>query len=223
MTRRTAWLCDFDGTIAPVDIGASLIAHFARGAEAERGELLARWKRDEIGSRELTRAECRAVRVTPEEALEFVRRFEIDRGFAAFARAALEHGDRVLVVSDGFDFYIREQLARAGLEDVPFVANRARFVGGGLEPEFPYGEGCGRCGNCKAQHVRQARERGFHTVMVGDGLSDRCGAREADAVVARGSLLDWCRREGRVAAPFPGFEALADGAYGPDRRAAAGA
>jgi 2,3-diketo-5-methylthio-1-phosphopentane phosphatase len=223
MTRRTAWLCDFDGTIAPVDIGASLIERFARGAEAERRELLARWRREEIGSRELTRAECRAVRVTLQEALEFVRGFEIDRGFAAFARAALERGDRVLVVSDGFDFYIREQLSRAGLGDVPFAANRARFVGGGLEPEFPFDEGCGRCGNCKAQHVRAERERGFRTVMVGDGLSDRCGAREADAVVARGGLLEWCRREGRDATPFLGFEALADGTCGADRRAAAGA
>ena len=222
MMPRTAWLCDFDGTIAPSDIGAALIERFAVGAEAERAELLARWKRDEIGSRELTRAECRAVRVTRDQALDFVRGFALDPGFAGFARTARSHGDEVQVVSDGFDFYIREHLCRAGLDDVPSAANRARFVSGGLVPEFPYRGGCGRCGNCKGRHVRDARARGLRTVMVGDGLSDRCGAREADAVVARGGLLEWCRREGRPATAFGGFEALAEEAYGGGRRASGG-
>ena len=45
-------------------------------------------------------------------------------------------------------------------------------------------------------------------MMVGDGLSDRCGARDADVVVARGSLLEWCRTEGRAVTPFEGFVAL---------------
>jgi 2,3-diketo-5-methylthio-1-phosphopentane phosphatase len=214
MTARTAWLCDFDGTIAPVDIGASLIARFARGGEAERQELLARWKRDEIGSRELTRAECRAVEVTPEQALEFVRGFAIDPGFAGFVRAAIAHGDRVQVVSDGFDFYIRDRLAGAGLEDLPISANRAVFAGGRLEPEFPNPGGCGRCGNCKGEPVRAARASGLRTAIVGDGLSDRCAAREADRIVACGSLLEWCRREGREAEVFAGFELLAATAYG---------
>lgn len=208
---RTAWLCDFDGTIAPRDIGASLIVHFAPYASArdERRELLARWKRDEIGSRQLTSAEWRSARVTSEEALEFVRGFDIDPGFAGFARRALARGDEVLVVSDGFDFYIRELLGRAGLGGIPSAANRANFTDGGLLPEFPWEGGCGRCGNCKGEHVRAARDRGFHTVVVGDGLSDRCGARAADAVVARGQLLDWCRSEGREVREFRGFEGLA--------------
>ena len=205
---RTAWLCDFDGTIAPVDVGASLIARFAPAAADRRQELLARWKRDEIGSRELTTEECRDVRVGEAEAIAFVRTFALDPGFAEFARAARARGDEVLVVSDGFEFYIRELLGRDGLLDIPFTANRARFESGGLVPEFPNPGGCGRCGSCKSVPVRRSRAQGFHTVLVGDGLSDRCGAREADAVIARGSLLEWCRTEGRAATPFEGFAEL---------------
>jgi 2-hydroxy-3-keto-5-methylthiopentenyl-1-phosphate phosphatase len=44
---------------------------------------------------------------------------------------------------------------------------------------------------------------------VGNGLSDRCGARAADEVVARGELLEWCRREGVPAEPFADFTQVA--------------
>lgn len=215
MMATTLWLCDFDGTIAPSDIGAALIERFAPHAGARRRELLERWKREEIGSRELTREECRDVRVEPAAALEFVRGFRLDPGFAGFVTEARARGDEVKVVSDGFDFYIGELLARSGLGDVPHAANHARFEAGGLEPEFPHAGGCGRCGNCKAAHVRRGRERGFRTVAVGNGYSDRCMVREADAAFACGSLLEWCRREGRAAAPFEGFAALAGTAFRP--------
>ncbi len=214
MTARTLWLCDFDGTIAPSDIGAALIERFAPGAAARRRVLLERWKREEIGSRELTREECLDVRVDAEQALDFVRGFPIDPGFAGFVAAARARGDEVQVVSDGFDFYIREHLARAGLADLPHFANRARFRDGRLEPEFPHEGGCGRCGNCKASHARRARARGFRACAVGNGYSDRCMAREADAVFATGSLLEWCAAEGRAATRFEGFASLAAAAYG---------
>jgi 2,3-diketo-5-methylthio-1-phosphopentane phosphatase len=221
MTAKTLWLCDFDGTIAPADIGAALIERFAPHAGERRRALLERWKREEIGSLELTREECRDVRVEREAALEFVRGFELDPGFAGFVKRARAQGDEVQVVSDGFDFYIGELLAREGLADVPHSANRARFENGGIEPEFPHAGGCGRCGNCKAAHARRGRERGFRTVAVGNGYSDRCMVREVDATYARGSLLDWCRGEGRPVTPFGGFAELEGLAFG--ARAGAGA
>ena len=99
-------------------------------------------------------------------------------------------------MSDGFDFYILEQLERSRVPRLRVSANRARFEDGGLTPEFPHAGGCGRCGNCKAAHARHARARGFRTCAVGNGWSDRCMAREADQVFACGSLLEWCRAEG---------------------------
>jgi 2-hydroxy-3-keto-5-methylthiopentenyl-1-phosphate phosphatase len=111
-----------------------------------------------------------------------------------------------MVASEGFDFYVRDQLERAGLDDLAWTANGLRFADGRVMPEFPAVEdGCGRCGNCKRRHVRAWRARGYRTVLVGDGLSDRCGAREADAVIARRDLLAWCRREGIAATPFENF------------------
>src|SRR5262245_43145158 len=188
-----AFLCDFDVTVAPQDIGAAIVERFSVGLGAEREALLARWRCEAIGHRELIEAECRLLAADETEMLEFTRRFGIDPAFAPCARARLAQGDAVMVVSEGFDLYIRDQLARAGLGHLPWAANRLRFEGRRVTPEFPFDQAsCGRCGNCKAQHVRAWRARGYRTILVGDGLSDRCGARAADRVFARGELLDWC-------------------------------
>ena len=205
-----AYLCDFDGTISPTDLGAAFARAFSPGGAAEQEGLLGPWMRGEMGHRELTETQCRLISATAGEALVFTRGFGLDPYFAPFVRAARARGEPVMVVSEGFDFYVADQLARAGLQDVPFAANRLRFESGRVVPEFPWSAGgCGRCGNCKAPHVRHWRERGFETVLVGDGLSDRCGAREADRVIARGDLLDWCAREGLAAHAFSDFADVA--------------
>jgi HAD superfamily phosphoserine phosphatase-like hydrolase len=206
-----AFLCDFDGTVSPEDIGAALVRHFSPGREADRDALLARWRSGDMGHRALTEAECALVSARESDALAFVRRFRLDPAFAPFVREALGRGDAVMVVSEGFDFYVRDQLARAGLGQLPWAANHVRFEDARLHPEFPFADGgCGACGNCKAQHVRRYRAQGFHTILVGDGYSDRCGARAADEVLARGGLLAWCRDEGVPAESFGSFADVAD-------------
>lgn len=210
MTRRTAWLCDFDGTIAP-DVGAAMVRAFSDGREDERRSLLARWMEGHMGHRELTIAESALMRVGEDEAAAFALGHALDPGFAGFVREARGRGDVVMVVSEGFEFYVRLLLGREGLGDVDTRANRAVFEGKVVRAEFPHPdpECTAACGNCKAQHVRAQRDAGFRTVMVGDGLSDRCGARAADRVVARGSLLAWCASNGVAAEPFHDFAALA--------------
>lgn len=197
MSGRTAYLCDFDGTVSPVDVGARLMARFSRATASEHAALQSAWSSGALGHRALTEAECTHLRCGAEEAVEFVRGFSIDADFPAFVRQAAARGDAVCVVSEGFEFYIRLLLGREGLDGLPLSANQLRFDDGRAYPEFPHAErSCGRCGNCKGAEVLAWRARGYRTVMIGDGLSDRCGAREADAVLARGALLEWCRREG---------------------------
>lgn len=207
-----AFLCDFDGTVSPSDIGAAFVRRFSPGRERERAELLARWRSGELGNRGIAEAECALVSAREEEALEFTRGFRLDPHFAPFVREVRGRGDAVMVVSEGFDFYVRDQLARAGLADLPRAANEVRFGSdGSVRAEFPFADGgCGECGNCKAQHVRRYQALGFRAILVGDGLSDRCGARAADAVLARGGLLAWCREANVPARPFESFADVAD-------------
>lgn len=207
-----AYLCDFDGTVSPEDIGAAFGARFSPDAAAARVPELAGWLAGRIGHRELTRAQCATVRVAEAAALEFARGFRLDPRFAPFVHEALGRGDAVMVVSEGFDFYVRDLLQREGLGELPWAANRLVFhASGEVEPEFPFADpACEACGNCKAQHVRRYRSRGYRTVLVGDGTSDRHGALAADAVLARGSLLEWCAAEGVPHQPFADFGDVAE-------------
>ena len=216
-----AYLCDFDGTIAPRDVGAALVERFAIGGRDERKRLLGEWREGRIGSRAVTEAEVAWMRVGEAEALAFTRSFDLDPHFSRFVRETQARGHRVAVVSDGFAFYVEDSLNRAGLGDLEWTANRLRFDGERVVAEFEgVGDGCGRCGNCKAVHVRREQQAGFEVVLVGDGLSDRCGARAADQVIARGELLAWCRAQAIAARPFENFSdvaALAHAATGEAR------
>ena len=211
---RVAFLCDFDGTISPGDIGAELVERFSPRPDPRHPVLLQAWREGRIGHRAVTEAECRPMRVTEAEALEFIRSFPLDPAFVPFVREAVARGDRVAVVSEGFGFYIRDRLGGAGLGDLPVAANEMCFEPDGrVRLQFPFADpSCGRCGNCKARHVRRERADGYRTVLVGDGLSDRCGARAADVVFARAALLEWCRREGRLAHAFDSFADVATAA-----------
>ena len=206
-----AWLCDFDGTVSPRDIGAAFAERFSPGGAASRVPELADWLAGRLGHRELTGAQCARVRVTRDEAVAFARGFALDPAFAPFAREALARGDQVMVVSEGFDFYVRDLLEREGLPALPWAANHLRFEPDGrVTPEFPFADpACDDCGNCKAQHVRRYQAQGCRVVLVGDGASDRHGALAADEVFARRGLRDWCRANRIAHTPFEDFRDVA--------------
>lgn len=208
-------MCDFDGTVSPTDIGAALVEHFTPVKDPQMDRLLAQWRAGEIGHRALTEAECRGMRMDEEAALAFTRRFDLDPHFASFVADVEARGERVMVASEGLHFYIRDLLERAGLARVSCASNVARFADGGVVPEFPNaGRGCGRCGNCKGELVRDQQRAGFEVVFVGDGVSDRCGARAANHVLARGSLLEWCAAQAIPAHAFRDFSEVRSFARG---------
>ncbi len=201
------YLCDFDGTVASTDVGNGFFSRFVADQAAQRG-LLDRWFEETLGGRGILEAECALAEVSEAEALEFAdRNAAIDPSFTAFVLAARQAGGEVAIASDGLLLYIRRILDRNGLKDVEASANGLRFEGRRITPVFgsPAGEGCGQCGSCKGA-VMARRAQGFaRRVFVGDGLSDRCGARAADVVYAKGDLAPWCKREGIPARPWRTF------------------
>lgn len=212
------YLCDFDGTVAREDVGNRFFGRFTRD-RALWERVIEDWREGRAGGREVLARECALLDVDRAEAERFLEGFGVDAGFAGFRSAALARGDRVAIASDGLLFYIRRILDRFELTDVPAYANDARFAGTAVVPVFgsPEGEGCGRCGTCKAAVLaRLVRDRAPGTraplsVFVGDGLSDRCAARVADVVYAKGDLLRFCESEGIAARPFVTFADVARG------------
>jgi 2-hydroxy-3-keto-5-methylthiopentenyl-1-phosphate phosphatase len=95
LSRRAAYVCDFDGTISPSDIGAAFARRFSPGGAAESPEFLDRWRRGEMGHRELTEAQCRLLDVSEAEALEFIRDFELDPHAVSVVLSYLERIERL--------------------------------------------------------------------------------------------------------------------------------
>jgi 2,3-diketo-5-methylthio-1-phosphopentane phosphatase len=188
-------ICDFDGTAAQNDVGNLLFQTFGDGRGIAAVNL---WKQGKISARECLIRECESARVSQTELERFVGAQKLDPHFIDLARYCQSQKIELEIVSDGLDFYIERIIKNHHLDlHLKIHANHLIFVGEDqIRPAFPYFEfGCGRCGNCKGYHVRQAKSDGSRVIYIGDGLSDRCGAREADVVFAKRDrdLLNFCR------------------------------
>ncbi|MFQ5824376.1 MAG: MtnX-like HAD-IB family phosphatase [bacterium] len=185
--------CDFDGTAAKNDVGNLLFRTFA---DSRSLDIVKLWKQGLISSKECLIEECRLARVTRQQLEHFADSQQLDPFFKKFVFYCHKNGIEVELVSDGLDFYITRILNNHGLDEiVNFSSNHLVFLNNNqIKPEFPYhDQGCGRCGNCKGYHVRKGRYGRNPVFYVGDGLSDRCGAQEADIVFAKRDLLKFCQ------------------------------
>ncbi|MBF0562504.1 MAG: MtnX-like HAD-IB family phosphatase [Alphaproteobacteria bacterium] len=204
MTRYQIF-CDFDGTIAAVDVTDSLLAAFAPPAwESVEAE----WRGGTITARECMARQVALMEVSAVEMDRHLDTIDLDPDFAPFARECQTAGVSLLVLSDGLDYAINRILARHGLPDLPVRANRLYRTGPG---QVAFGPGASRescpqgCCKCAVMAETVAEEDVF-SIFIGDGRSDFCGAAKADMVFAKSALLDHCRRQD---IPHVGFEDFA--------------
>ncbi|KAF1047895.1 MtnX-like HAD-IB family phosphatase [Xylophilus sp.] len=197
--------CDFDGTISIDDVTDTLLQRFGKpGWQA----LEDAWERGEIGSRECMKGQVALLDMSDAELRAHLDMLPIDPHFPAFAAAAARWGMPLSVVSDGIDFAIRHVLARHGLGHLPVIANRLVQTGGrSWRLDSPWASSaCVRAsGNCKCERLGEQRNAHGPVVFVGDSTSDFCVSGKADFVLAKYRLIDYCRANGIVHAPFVNF------------------
>ena len=202
-----AVIVDFDGTVCLHDVGVDLMERF--GADPSRNGPLAEIDRafdaGEIGLRDVLVAEAALLRGNDRDLIAFaLDHCPLDPTFAPFAAWVAAEGLPLTVVSDGFGLHVRPLLAAAGLDHLPVITND--WQRGGLD--FPAAHPiCVGCGTCKKRAVEQARDVHGTVAFVGDGVSDRFGARYADVTFAKDGLASHCRRE---AIPFLPYEDFGD-------------
>jgi 2-hydroxy-3-keto-5-methylthiopentenyl-1-phosphate phosphatase len=211
---RWAAVVDFDGTLVVQDVGDLVAIELGGRAAWQSAE--DEFRAGTIAFKTLLEKIFFAVRADATAIAEFARaRAHLRDGFADFAARLHAAGLPLVVCSAGLDVYIRPVLERLPAHvhaHIALHANRALCSPEGMRLEFPgAGRGCEHCGSCKAPVVQDLQAKGWKVVFCGDGTSDRCGARVADFVFARGSLLRTCATEGLAHAPFESFDEVVAG------------
>jgi 2-hydroxy-3-keto-5-methylthiopentenyl-1-phosphate phosphatase len=197
-------LVDFDGTVTQKDVGALLFTTFSK---RQSKKVVSQWLKGRISSKECLKKECELINITKSELRKFALSQKIDEQFPAFVDLCKREKLKLVIVSDGLDFYIKLILRKYGLEEVPFYSNILRFENGKPRPEFPFFDrGCGNCGNCKKYHLKKLRSNRRKVVYIGDGLSDKCAVQEADFVFAKNDLRKFCVKEHIRHFPFRNFD-----------------
>jgi len=203
-----AFVSDFDGTLTEADVVDSVLARFAKGREYLIHER--RWAKGEISSAECMRKQLATVSVSKKELSDFLAGIKMDAGLTCLVALLRREHVPLYILSDGFDLFIQSLLEREGISDVPSRSNKLRHIGRRLIPSFPYFKvSCGRCGHCKRSSIAEIRKSHSVVIFVGDGLSDICAVREADAVFAKGSLAEYCKKHGIAHVPFTRLDEVA--------------
>lgn len=219
--QRLAVLMDFDGTLTDVDVGERLLDVFAspdwrREYELWRQGIIPSFK--EMNEREFAYLPSGRREEMVRYALETVR---LRPGAEEFVASCQAKGVPLEIVSGGLDFYIRPILADHGLGHLPLTCMKAADFtqGAHVRPTYPAGVVvCETTGACKCARLWRYQGQGYRTVYLGDGASDRCVARQADLLFARGSLARYCREESIPSTPFETFHEVMEALRGLEAR-----
>ncbi len=186
----TRYFVDFDYTISKADVWDTLV----KACNSTRWQsLIEDYVGGRISSRQCNLELAQSLSLSRSEACAIASRIGLDPTFRQFVDWAQERQSPLMILSDGYDFYIDLLLKQEGIASIPVYSNRMVWTEDGIQVEFPlYRPDCERdMAHCKCQHVRSAN--GYRRVYIGDGVSDTCAAGKCDFVYAKRNLLDYCR------------------------------
>lgn len=192
-----AWdiFCDFDGTIALVDVTDTLLERFAQSSWQAIEQI---WKAGIIGSRECLTRQIPLLNMSLDELNRHLDTIEIDPDFPTFVVEAQARGHRITVVSDGLDYAIRRILARYKLTSLPVIANQLQQQGERTwQIAFPnFDANCrvasGHCKCATVAQIQRSTASDRRSLLIGDGTSDFCAAQTVDFVFAKHKLITHC-------------------------------
>ena len=206
LPRPMAVFSDFDGTIAHPDTLNFLAERFA-GAEFRR-EIGRQIVSGEMTLRDAIQQEVGVIQGSLEEVLAFLTlHVEVDPSFPVFARWCLEQHIPLTVLSGGMKQVIESLLQPWNLPSVRVLANEVKIEDNRWKLEFLDSTDWG---HDKAASLREAKQAGRVTVFLGDGLSDRGAAKEADIVFAKAGLARFCMEEDIPFREFGSFSEVQD-------------
>ncbi len=206
MKRTIKVFVDFDGTITLEDVGESIFKKFGETEKVKRiiEDLLS----DKISSRQCWDELCDSVdNINKAELDKFIDLLDVGPTFIPFVKFCSENKIDMVVLSDGFDYYIDRLFNKAGLSGLKYYSNKL-FVDdkGILKAEYPYFDvDSPTSANCKKNHIINHSSDDEYTVYIGDGNSDKEAAQYCDFIFAKDGLARFCSMERISFYPFKNF------------------
>ncbi len=200
---HTTYFVDFDHTISKKDVWDSIVRMFA---PEDWKTILSQYLEGKLSSRLTNQKLAKLIHPKEKEARALVLSIGIDPTFHDFNEWVRESNSKMIVVSDGYDYYIDLLFEEEDLEHLTYFSNRMRWTDEGIDVEFPYyTEDCEiDMANCKCQHLFKCETN--RRVYIGDGVSDVCAAKKCDEIYAKRNLLEYCQEHGIECTPFNNFQ-----------------
>jgi 2-hydroxy-3-keto-5-methylthiopentenyl-1-phosphate phosphatase len=198
--------CDFDGTITTEDVSFMLLDAFAQGDWHAINDEYAAGK---ITVGEFNERAFALIKAGKREMLDYLQGKVIVRsGLKAFVELCKKKGIRLVIVSNGWDFYVKKILEDNGLENVEFHSAETFFDNGKLQVRYVGPDGRVVDTGFKDSYVTKYIKEGYQVVYIGNGSSDLSPAKGAHQVFATESLLEHCQRTGLTCIPFISFREI---------------
>ena len=192
--------CDFDGTITEEDVSFALLDAFAQD---DWREWLEQYRQNKIPVGEFNTRAFAMVKATRAELLKVARdKVRLRTGLRELVSYCRRRGFRLVIVSNGLDFYITTILKDAGLGNIEVHAAKTRFHHSGLKVQYIGPDNTPLLHDFKGSYTRVFLKQDHQLVYVGNGPSDIAPAAYAHRVFARDGMLDGCREIGLECTPF---------------------
>jgi 2-hydroxy-3-keto-5-methylthiopentenyl-1-phosphate phosphatase len=195
--------CDFDGTITERDVSFFLLDAFAQG---DWEQLLRDYKARKISVGEFNTRSFAMVKADEHTLLEAIKgRVKVRAGFNELVSHCLDKGFRLVIVSNGLEFYIMAVLQNLGLGNIEVHAAQASFHPEGMKVRYIGPDGRKLEDGFKEKYVQSFLDLGYRLIYIGNGDSDFAPAKHAYAVFATGDLLAYCKENNLKCEPFETF------------------
>ena len=200
---QTLVQCDFDGTVTEEDTSFFLLDAFAQG-DWER--LLREYKEHKISVGEFNTKAFTMVKDDKPTLLEALKgKVKVRAGFHELRNYCQKKDFRLVIVSNGLDFYIKAVLKDLGLENIEVHAAQASFHPEGMKVQYVGPDGERLEDDFKEAYIKSFLKLGYRVIYIGNGDSDFAPAKYAHYVFATGDLLAYCKDNNLKYKPFENF------------------
>lgn len=202
---KTLVQCDFDGTITEEDASFFLLDAFAQG---DWRRLLREYKEHRIS---VGKFNTEAFAMVKTDELTLLKALEgkvkVRVGLHELVNYCLKNGFRLVIVSNGLDFYIEAILEDLALQNIEVHAAQAFFYPEGMKVHYVGPDGKRLEDGFKEAYIKSFLKLGYRVIYIGNGASDVFPAKYAHRVFATGELLAYYRKNNLN---YKRFESLID-------------